>query len=71
MINSLPPNPPSPSTMLDWCRKVAFAVNQLINRRQFPASAVAPDDPQTGDGWFDTAVSKAKIWDGTAWNALW
>lgn len=67
----LPPTPPSMATLPDWCRKVVGLVNGLLAKRQFPESATAPTDPRPGDGWFDTSVNKAKIWDGSSWNALW
>lgn len=71
-MNPLPPTPPaSGSAMMEWCRKVAGLINQLIGRQTFAPSSAAPPSPRVGDGWFDVAVNKAKIWDGSTWQALW
>lgn len=67
----LPPTPPSQATLFEWCRKVAGLINQLISRQTFAPSATAPLNPRIGDGWVDTGDSnRAKIWDGTTWQAL-
>lgn len=66
----LPPTPPSQATLFEWCRKVAGIINQLANRQTFAPSASAPTTPRVGDGYFDTTDNKAKMWDGSAWVAL-
>lgn len=63
--------PPTTQDLPSFVRKVAAAVNSLLRGNVFPASATAPPDPQLGTGWFDTSASKAKVWDGTTWQALW
>lgn len=56
----------------EWVRQVATAINNLLRKRgSFPSYSNAPPDPEPGDGYFDTALSKARVWDGTAWNNLW
>lgn len=67
----LPPQPPSTATMPDWFRKAAGLINQLMVRQSFPPADTAPLNPRVGDGYFDTTDNKAKIWDGTTFQALW
>lgn len=67
----LPPQPPSQATMPDWFRKAAGLINQLLARQTFAPSDTAPTNPRVGDGYFDTTDNKAKIWDGTSFQALW
>lgn len=34
------------------------------------ASSTAPDNPLRGQAWYDTSISKFKIFDGIQWNAI-
>lgn len=63
--------PPTAPDLASFVRKVAAAVNSLLRGNVFPVSATAPPDPQAGQGWFDSSVNKAKVYDGTTWQALW
>lgn len=65
----LPPN--TTSYTAEWARKVVVAINALLRGNVFPTSDTAPPEPQPGQGWFDTSVNKAKVWDGTIWQTLW
>lgn len=40
-------------------------------RLTFPVKNGAPGSPETGEIYFDSGTSKARIWDGAAWNNLW
>lgn len=62
--------PPTAFNMPEWVRKVATAVNVLLARPGFPPLAAAPADPVTGQAYFDTALVKARVWDGSAWQNL-
>lgn len=63
--------PPTASNMAEWVRKAATTVNKLLERQTFTPLATAPSNPRIGDGYFDTSDNKAKIWDGSTWQALW
>lgn len=63
--------PPVASNLADFSRKVATAVNSLLRGEVFPPSSTAPPNPKLGQGYFDTSTNKAKVWNGTAWQALW
>lgn len=62
--------PPTTSNMPEWVRKVAVAVNTLL-RRPFAPMASAPAKPAEGDGYYDTTLHVARIWDGSTWQNLW
>lgn len=62
--------PPTTANQSDFNRKVALAVNMLL-RRSLSPSDIAPDNPQVGDAYFDTTDDTGKVWDGSAWQALW
>lgn len=40
-------------------------------RLVLPVKAGAPASPETGEIYFDSGTSKARVWDGAAWNNLW
>jgi len=63
--------PPTATNLPEWVRKAATAINILLSRQAFPALSTAPDDPVPGQSYFDTGTSKARVWDGSAWNDLW
>lgn len=60
------------TNMAEWVRKGAFAVNFLLSQRQFPFVRLdaAPTSPEEGQGYYDTVLHKARVWDGSAWQNL-
>lgn len=76
--------PIAASSVADWMRRVAMAVNNLMaNTEQqsglidshhhcpIPVSDKAPDNPQKGQWFFHNASQKAMMWDGSKWQNLW
>ncbi len=66
--------PPTSTNQPDWPRKVANAVNYLLGRQGFlgDPTDTAPTDPRISSIWIDSTDSnRAKVWDGTSWQALW
>ncbi|SES08548.1 hypothetical protein [Sphingobium sp. YR768] len=67
--------PPTASSVPEWIRKAAGAINGLIKQRGAPfgePSDTAPPSPRIGEAWIDSTDSnRAKIWDGSTWQALW
>lgn len=63
--------PPAATDFADFARKAATAINSILRGNIYPVSPTPPSDPQPGQGWYDSATNKAKVWDGSAWQALW
>lgn len=64
--------PPTASSVPEWLRKCATAVNSLLKAQNVLESLPsAPSGPVAGQVYFDTALHKARVWDGSAWQALW
>lgn len=40
-------------------------------RLTLPVRSSAPGSPEPGEIYFDSGSTKARVWDGAAWNALW
>ena len=47
-----------------------LALVQSGSGRTWHVGTTAPDNPQTGDGWFDTGTDVLRIWNGSAWEAI-
>lgn len=62
--------PPTATSMPEWVRKVAMAVNNLLTRQAFPLLPSAPANPADGQAYWDTTLGKARVWDGAAWQNL-
>lgn len=57
---------------MDWPRRVAQAVNGLLNGATgFARRASAPSDPYEGQSYYDTTDHMARTWDGSAWQDHW
>ena len=59
------------SSVPDWMRMVASEVNPRITGYPFPSFATAPANPNAGFTYFDTALTKVRTWDGSAWQNHW
>lgn len=62
---------------LDWPRKVANAINWLLDivgQREtlpFQMLTAAPADPVEGQVYYSTTDHMARVWDGSTWQDLW
>lgn len=61
----------SAASIQEWQRLVALAVNPRISGYPFPAFDTAPANPSAGYTYYDTALTKVRTWDGSAWNNHW
>lgn len=62
--------PPTATNMAEWVRKAATAINSALSRPTFTPMAGAPANPDKGQAYFDETLSKARVWDGSAWQNL-
>ena len=63
--------PSTATNMPEWVRKVASALNSLQTARNvMEVLDAAPSNPATGRFYFDTTLSKARVWDGATWQNL-
>jgi len=68
---------PVDAKISDWPRRVANAINGLIdlvrNRGAYPFEPLDadPDDPEPGRTYYNTATNRARTWDGAVWRNLW
>lgn len=76
--------PVTASSMPEWVRRAATAINDLITRQraleEFAAApfvvdsvrlrpVALPSSPEEGTTVYDMADKKVKTWDGTTWQA--
>ena len=67
---------PVDAKISDWPRRVANAINGLIdlarNRGAYPFEPldVDPDDAEPGRVYYNTSTNKARIYNGTSWADL-
>lgn len=62
--------PPTATSIPEWIRKAATAINSLLVRQPFPLLAAEPADPVAGQAYWDTTLGKARVFDGTSWQNL-
>lgn len=64
--------PVTATNLPEWVRRAAGAINALIagNPIPFQALATAPPDPVEGQVYYDTALHKPRVFDGTTWQNM-
>lgn len=63
---------PTARDQAEFNRATSYAVNSLLlPEATFYKPVTLPANPVTGQVVFDSAASKLKCWDGSAWQALW
>lgn len=63
--------PTSWSSVPDWMRMVATALNTILQGRPFMELESDPPSPTRGFTYFSTTLNKVRTWDGSAWNNHW
>ena len=63
--------PSSWSSIPDWMRMVALALNPIKEGYPFMSLDTAPGAPMAGFTYFDTTLGKVRTWDGAAWQNHW
>ena len=43
----------------------------VIQTKMYSAGSSSPSNPSQWDQWYDTTNDELKIYDGSAWNAVW
>ena len=56
------------SSVKDWMRMVATAVNPLLQGYPFMELETDPPSPRRGFTYLNTTTGKVRTWDGLAWN---
>jgi hypothetical protein len=64
---------PESAARQDWPRLVAQAIKERQNPPiiKFKPLAVAPTSPKEGWTYYDSALHKLRVWDGSAWQNCW
>lgn len=68
---------PVDAKISDWPRRVANAINGLIemmrDRGEYPFEPLDtdPDNAAAGRTYYNTATNKARTYDGSVWRDLW
>lgn len=59
------------ANVTEWARKIANAVNALIDGQgQFTRLDADPSNPNPGYTYYNTSTNKLRLWDGSTWTSL-